>query len=108
LDEVPREARNITSVTLVLSEAGYAEAVEEIAKLRRRLLEISDNPVRGRGGAVTQGEPDQASAREVYSVVLSLYPVTQPARDLRAFEVDEDEPPSEDAGDVGGRGEEGS
>jgi len=28
--------------------------------------------------------------------------------DLRAFEVDEDEPPSEDAGDVGGRGEEGS
>jgi len=84
LDEVPREERNITSVTLVMSKEGYAEAVEEITKLRRRLLEISDSqlvvPKQDAASAVAEaGEAE----REVFSAVFALLPVTQRVRERR-------------------------
>lgn len=77
LDEVPREERNITSVTVILSEDGYREAVEEIAKLRRRLLEISDRTIRG------SDLPGAEKAREVYAAIFALQPVTQPVRERK-------------------------
>lgn len=79
LDEVPREERNITSVTLVLSPDAYAEAVEEIARLRRRLLEISDRELRD----LPQAGPSAEGSREVFTAVFALQPVTQPVRDRR-------------------------
>lgn len=77
LDEIPREERNITSVTVLLSRDGYAEAVAEIAKLRRRLLEISDTRI-GEAPGGTQAE------REVFTALFALQPVTQPVRERRA------------------------
>lgn len=92
LDEVPRESRNVTSVTLVLDKEGYAAAVEEIGRLRRKLLEISDNPARVQREA---GEgAGSRGAREVYSAVVALYPVTQSARDTRGADADNDDNPS--------------
>jgi len=88
LDEVPREERNITSVTVVMSKEGYAEAIEEIAKLRRRLLEISDSllrpPVAGADSATGAAEAaPPESGREVYTALFALQPVTQPVRERR-------------------------
>jgi len=76
LDEVPRDERNITSVSVTLSRAAYAEAVEEIARLRRRLLELADVPI----GAPHAGQGpagDVAATRDVHEVVIALYPVTR-------------------------------
>lgn len=73
LDEVPKEERNITSVTAVLTEEGYAEAVAEIGKLRKKLLQISERCV--------QSAADQPT--QVYSGVFSIVPVTQTVRDRR-------------------------
>ena len=73
LDEVPREERNITSVTAVLTEEGYTEAIAEIAKVRKKLLQISERSV--------QGAADQPA--QVYSGVFSLVPVTQTVRERR-------------------------
>ena len=77
LDEIPREERNITSVTVLLSRDGYAEAVAEIAKLRRRLLEISDTRI-GEAPSGSQAE------REVFTALFALQPVTQPVRERRS------------------------
>lgn len=85
LDEIPREERNITSVTVLLSREGYDEAVAEIAKLRRRLLEISDT----RLGEAADGPEAE---REVYTALFALQPVTQPVRDRRAADSMPDEP----------------
>lgn len=88
LDEVPREERNITSVTVVMSKEGYAEAIEEIAKLRRRLLEISDSHLRApkvEGAGAADGRPEASETdREVYTAVFALLPVTQPVRERRS------------------------
>lgn len=77
LDEIPREERNVTSVTVLLSEDGYAEAVGEIAKLRRRLLEISDTRL-GEAAGASEAEC------EVHTAVFALLPVTQAVRERRS------------------------
>lgn len=64
LDEVDRSDRNVTSLTLRLDKARYAEAVDEISRLRRRLLEISD------------GAMDHSDGVEVHSALFALFPVT--------------------------------
>jgi len=84
LDEIPREERNITSVTVLLSKEGYDEAVAEIARLRRRLLEISDTRL---GEATGAAETE----REVYTALFALQPVTQPVRDRRGADSMPDE-----------------
>jgi uncharacterized protein (TIGR02147 family) len=71
LDEVEKSGRNVTSLTLRLSKAQYAEAVEEIAQLRRRLLEIADG----------EGDGSVDDPGEVHSAVFALFPVTDAARD---------------------------
>ena len=74
LDEVPREQRNITSVAVTLSASAYAEAVEEITRLRRRLLELADVRLLAPG---QEARPVDDVARDVHQVVIALYPVTQ-------------------------------
>ncbi|MCC6624226.1 MAG: TIGR02147 family protein [Deltaproteobacteria bacterium] len=76
LDEIPREERNVTSVSVTLSRAAYAEAVEEIARLRRRLLELADSPLQ-KPEAKGAGSGDEDTARDVHQVVIALYPVTR-------------------------------
>ncbi|HRE87920.1 MAG TPA: TIGR02147 family protein [Myxococcota bacterium] len=68
LDEVERSERNITSLTLRLDREQYAAAVEEIARTRRRLLEIAD-------GAHSSTE----GSAEIHQAVFSLFPVTSSA-----------------------------
>lgn len=65
LDEVDRAERNITSLTLRLNREQYDDAVLEIARSRRRLLEIADG----------SAQPAEGTA-EIYQVVFSLFPVT--------------------------------
>jgi|GEM_PF-473773 len=93
LDEVPRDERNITSVTVVMSKEGYAEAIEEIGRLRRRLLEISDSHQRApASGSTEAGAEASLSAepeREVYTAVFALQPVTQPVREARTLDESE-------------------
>jgi uncharacterized protein (TIGR02147 family) len=66
LDAIPRDERNVTSVTLVLDRVGYEEAVAEIARMRRRLLEIADKP----------RAADAGPRCEVHVGVFALIPVT--------------------------------
>lgn len=80
LDEVDRSERNITSLTLRLTREQYDDAVEEIARLRRRLLEIADGSAR----------PAETTS-EIHQVVLSLFPVTSSAGGRRAAGEEPDE-----------------
>lgn len=88
LDEVPREERNITSVTVVLTEEGYTEAVAEVAKVRKKLLQISER-------SVQTAAADQTA--QVYSGVFSLVPVTQTVRERRDAGSNDTDPSDEEA-----------
>ncbi len=66
LDSVPKEQRNVTSLTVSLDRERYTEACEIISELRRRILILADR----------EGDEDDAS-REVYQVVFSAFPVTR-------------------------------
>jgi len=68
LDGVPKEDRNVTSVTVKLSKSGYDEAVKAIADLRQKLLDLADEP---------QIDDDDA---EIHHVLVAMFPVTQPGR----------------------------
>ncbi len=91
LDEVPRTERNITSVAVALTREQYDIAVEEIARLRRKLLEIADSPAQGSDGNGAQ--------REVYSAVFSLFPVTTRGRERRSADGSNDDEDDE-VGDI--------
>lgn len=94
LDEVPKEERNITSVTALLSRSEYDEVVAEIGRLRRRILQISDARPAG-------------ADREVHQIVFALLPVTQPLRERRAGERDDDDEPGDNPDDDGTSGDRG-
>jgi len=68
LDGVELDARNVTAVTVKLSGSAYDEAVRAIAELRRRLLELAEEP---------QVDDDSA---EIHHVITALFPVTQPLK----------------------------
>jgi uncharacterized protein (TIGR02147 family) len=61
LDAVPREQRNISGITLGISEKSYARITEKIQAFRREIAEIADN----------DGEADR-----VYQMNFLLFPVS--------------------------------
>jgi len=91
LDEVSRSERNITSVAVALTREQYDDAVEEIGRLRRKLLEIADSAAQGADGNSAQ--------REVYSAVFSLFPVTARGRERRSADGTSDDEDDE-VGDI--------
>jgi uncharacterized protein (TIGR02147 family) len=62
LESVPREERDISTMTLSLSGAGFAKAKEEIRALRNRLMALMES----------DQDPDK-----VYQCNFQLYPVTR-------------------------------
>lgn len=68
LDRLPRERRNVTSVTVTLNRAQYARVVELLSELRREVLRIEAEP---------DGSPDPTDLPEVHQLQLTLFPVTQ-------------------------------
>jgi len=63
--DLPTHQRNVTSITIPITEAQYAEVCSRIADLRRDLLALA-------GGASDDAEP-----REIHKVVFGLFPVTR-------------------------------
>jgi uncharacterized protein (TIGR02147 family) len=67
LDGVPLELRDITALTVNLTEAQYQEVRARIAKFRREVLEMVDDPK----------HVDPSEKREVYQVGFQLFPITR-------------------------------
>ncbi len=69
LDSVPQRSRNITSLTVALDEAGYQQACELIAEMRKGVLGASSE------AAQRSGE------RNIYQFVFAGFPVTRGIQD---------------------------
>lgn len=67
LDGVPLERRDITALTVRLSEARYQQVRAHIAKFRKELLEIIDE----------QKLSDVTEQQDVYQVGFQLFPLTR-------------------------------
>ena len=68
LDRVPREERNITSVTVTLDRRRYDRVVELLAALRQEVLAAERAP---------DPDTDPDDPVEVYQLTLCLVPMTQ-------------------------------
>jgi uncharacterized protein (TIGR02147 family) len=62
LELVPKEKREISALTLSLSEEGFKEAMEEIRESRKRLMQIAHN---------------DSNVNGVYQINFQAFPVTQ-------------------------------
>lgn len=62
LEEIPLAKRNHTSMTLAIDPAALPEAVKRIARFRRELADFLEQ---------------SGTAREVYQISVSIFPVTQ-------------------------------
>lgn len=65
LDTVPAQQRDVTSLTLPLTEAKYDRARELIGELRRSILALSDEP------------GDSNAPEEIYQIELAMFPVSK-------------------------------
>lgn len=68
LDKIPRDERNITSVTVTLDARRYHRVIELLGQLRQEILAVEHTPEPG-------GEPP--GPVQVYQLTLSLVPMTQ-------------------------------
>jgi uncharacterized protein (TIGR02147 family) len=62
LENIPRDKREISALTLSLSEDGFREIQEEVARFRSRLMQIANNDTTVNG---------------VYQINIQAFPVTQ-------------------------------
>ncbi|MCB9546810.1 MAG: TIGR02147 family protein [Myxococcales bacterium] len=63
LDQIPRDVRHVSSLTVPLTARQYAEVTRRVAEFRRTLLEGLDE--------------DTAEARRIYQVELCVFPVSE-------------------------------
>ncbi len=70
MELIPKEERDISAVTLTLSEEGFATLREELKELRRRMVKLSEDENR----KFWQGV--DGDSRRVYQSVLQLFPVS--------------------------------
>lgn len=70
MESIPKEERDISAVTVTLSEEGFAALREELKELRRKMVQLSENENR----KFWQGV--EGDSRRVYQAVLELFPVS--------------------------------
>lgn len=70
METIPKEERDVSAVTLTLSEEGFAVLREELKELRRRMIRLSEEENR----KFWQGV--DGDSRRVYQAVLQLFPVS--------------------------------
>lgn len=70
MESFPKEERDVSAVTLVLSEEGFATLREELKELRRRMIQLSETENR----KFWQGV--DGDSRKVFQAVLQLFPVS--------------------------------
>jgi uncharacterized protein (TIGR02147 family) len=72
MESIPKEERDISAVTLTLSEEGFSTLKDELKELRKRMVRLSEAENR----KFWQGV--KGDSRRVYQVVLQLFPVSRP------------------------------
>jgi len=70
LENFPKEERDISAVTVTLSEEGFAEIKEEIKALRQKMIQLSENENKKFWKAV------QGDSRRVFQGVFELFPAS--------------------------------
>jgi uncharacterized protein (TIGR02147 family) len=70
MESIPKEERDVSAVTLTLSEEGFAAMREEFKELRRRMIRLSEEENR----KFWQGV--DGDSRRVFQAVLQLFPVS--------------------------------
>ncbi|MEN9308699.1 MAG: hypothetical protein RL173_2631 [Fibrobacterota bacterium] len=70
METIPKEERDVSAVTLTLSEEGFGVLREELKELRRRMIRLSEEENR----KFWQGV--DGDSRRVYQAVLQLFPVS--------------------------------
>jgi len=70
MESIPKEERDVSAVTLTLSEEGFAALREELKELRRRMIRLSEEENR----KFWQGV--DGDSRRVFQAVLQLFPVS--------------------------------
>ncbi|HOX51165.1 MAG TPA: TIGR02147 family protein [Fibrobacteria bacterium] len=70
MESIPKEERDISAVTLTLSEEGFATLREELKELRRKMVQLSETENRKFWHGV------EGDSRRVYQAVLQLFPVS--------------------------------
>jgi len=72
MESIPKEERDISAVTLTLSEDGFSTLKDELKELRRRMVQLSESENRKFWKGV------EGDSRRVYQAVLQLFPVGHP------------------------------
>jgi len=70
MESIPKEERDVSAVTLTLSEEGFSAMREELKELRRRMIRLSEEENR----KFWQGV--DGDSRRVFQAVLQLFPVS--------------------------------
>ena len=71
VERIPKEERDVSALTLVLSEDGFRTFREELKELRARMVQLSESENRKFWTGVS------GDSRRVYQSLLQVFPVSQ-------------------------------